>query len=64
MLIITGVGLCIFVFATGYMHERPWLLSLLRLHGSVHVFDAGVVMGSNFVMMFVGWEGVGSALIC
>ena len=40
MLIVTGVGLCIFVFATGYMHGETGLLSVLRLHGPLHVFDA------------------------
>jgi len=38
---------------------RHRLLSVLRLYGPVHVFHAGAGDGSNFVMMFVGWEGVG-----
>jgi NADH-quinone oxidoreductase subunit L len=59
MLIVTGVGLCIFVFATGYMHGDAGFYRFFA-YMSLFLFSMLVlVMGSNFVMMFVGWEGVG-----
>src|SRR5205814_10614818 len=59
MLIVTGVGLCIFVFATGYMHGDAGFYRFFA-YLSLFIFSMLVlVMGSNFVMMFVGWEGVG-----
>ena len=59
MLIITGVGLCIFVFATGYMHGETGFYRFFAYMGLFMFSMLVLVMGSNFVMMFVGWEGVG-----
>jgi NADH-quinone oxidoreductase subunit L len=59
MLIVTGVGLCIFVFATGYMHDDPGFYRFFSYMGLFMFSMLVLVMGSNFVMMFVGWEGVG-----
>ncbi|HUS13322.1 MAG TPA: NADH-quinone oxidoreductase subunit L [Pyrinomonadaceae bacterium] len=59
MLIVTGVGLCIFVFATGYMHGDPGFYRFFAYMGLFMFSMLVLVMGSNFLMMFVGWEGVG-----
>src|SRR5436190_10414639 len=59
MLIVTGVGLCIFVFATGYMHGVTGFYRFFAYMGLFMFSMLVLVMGSNFVMMFVGWEGVG-----
>src|SRR3954470_10444203 len=59
MLIVTGVGLCIFVFATGYMHGDTGFYRFFAYMGLFMFAMLVLVMGSNFVMMFVGWEGVG-----
>jgi NADH-quinone oxidoreductase subunit L len=59
MLIVTGVGLCIFVFATGYMHGDAGYYRFFAYLGLFMFSMLVLVMGSNFVMMFVGWEGVG-----
>ena len=59
MLIITGVGLCIFVFATGYMHGDAGFYRFFAYLGLFMFSMLILVMGSNFMMMFVGWEGVG-----
>ncbi|HEX8921590.1 MAG TPA: NADH-quinone oxidoreductase subunit L, partial [Pyrinomonadaceae bacterium] len=59
MLIITGVGLCIFVFATGYMHGDTGFYRFFAYLGLFMFSMLVLVMGSNFLMMFVGWEGVG-----
>jgi NADH-quinone oxidoreductase subunit L len=59
MLVVTGVGLCIFVFATGYMHGDPGFYRFFAYLGLFMFSMLVLVMGSNFLMMFVGWEGVG-----
>ena len=59
MLVVTGVGLCIFVFATGYMHGDTGFYRFFAYLGLFMFMMLVLVMGSNFLMMFVGWEGVG-----
>ncbi|HEY0324175.1 MAG TPA: NADH-quinone oxidoreductase subunit L [Pyrinomonadaceae bacterium] len=59
MLIVTGVGLCIFIFATGYMHGDAGFYRFFAYLGLFMFSMLILVMGSNFMMMFVGWEGVG-----
>src|SRR5262245_33058580 len=59
MLIVTGVGLCIFVFATRYMHGEAGFYRFFAYMGLFMFAMLVLVMGSNFLMMFVGWEGVG-----
>ncbi|MDQ5847146.1 MAG: NADH-quinone oxidoreductase subunit L [Acidobacteriota bacterium] len=59
MLIVTGVGLCIFVFATGYMRGDTGFYRFFAYMGLFMFSMLVLVMGSNFLMMFVGWEGVG-----
>ena len=59
MLVVTGVGLCIFIFATGYMHGEAGFYRFFAYLGLFLFAMLVLVMGSNFLMMFVGWEGVG-----
>ncbi len=59
MLVVTGVGSLIHIYAIGYMHgdERfPRFFVYLNLFLT---FMLILVTGNNFLMMFVGWEGVG-----
>ncbi len=61
LLIITGVGFLIHVYSTAYMHEEKTehfgrYFAYLNLF---IFFMLLLVMGSNFVIMFIGWEGVG-----
>ncbi|MBZ0319342.1 MAG: hypothetical protein K8L91_23220 [Anaerolineae bacterium] len=59
MLVVTGVGTLIHIYATGYMHgdERfPRFFVYLNLF---LVFMLILVTGNNLLVMFVGWEGVG-----
>src|SRR5437588_1940160 len=53
MLIVTGVGLCIFVFATGYMHGDKGFYRFFAYLGLFMFSMLILVMGSNFMMMFV-----------
>ncbi len=59
VLIITGVGGLIHLYATGYMHEEK---DYSRFFTYLNLFIAAMlilVLGNNLVMMFIGWEGVG-----
>src|SRR5690606_17292103 len=61
LLIITGVGFLIHVYSTAYMHEeKPGHFARYFAYLNLFVFSMLLlVMGSNFVIMFIGWEGVG-----
>lgn len=58
-LIVTGVGFLIHVYAIGYMHgDRgfPRFFAFLNLF----IFAMlNLVLADNFLLMFLGWEGVG-----
>src|SRR5688500_10748656 len=61
LLIITGVGSLIHVYSTAYMHqEKREHFARYFAYLNLFVFSMLLlVMGSNFVIMFIGWEGVG-----
>lgn len=61
LLIITGVGFLIHVYSTAYMHEeRPDHFARYFSYLNLFVFSMLLlVMGANYVIMFIGWEGVG-----
>ena len=61
LLIITGVGFLIHVYSTSYMHEEK-TEHFGRYFSYLNLFIFSMlllVMGGNFVIMFIGWEGVG-----
>jgi NADH-quinone oxidoreductase subunit L len=58
-LVVTFVGTLIHVYSVGYMREEP---SYWRFFCYLNLFMFAMlvlVLGDNFVVMFVGWEGVG-----
>jgi NADH-quinone oxidoreductase subunit L len=59
MLIITGVGFLIHVYSTGYMHQDDGFNRFFAYLNLFIFFMLLLVMGSNYLLMFVGWEGVG-----
>ncbi len=61
LLIITGVGFLIHLYSTAYMHEEdPKDFAKYFSYLNLFVFSMLLlVMGGNFVIMFIGWEGVG-----
>jgi NADH-quinone oxidoreductase subunit L len=61
LLIITGVGFLIHVYSTSYMHdEEPHHFARYFSYLNLFVFSMLLlVMGANYVIMFIGWEGVG-----
>lgn len=61
LLIITGVGFLIHVYSTSYMHEES-SKDFAKYFSYLNLFVFSMlllVMGGNFVVMFIGWEGVG-----
>ncbi len=61
LLIITGVGFLIHVYSTSYMHdEENEHFARYFSYLNLFVFSMLIlVLGSNYVIMFIGWEGVG-----
>jgi NADH-quinone oxidoreductase subunit L len=61
ILVVTGIGSLIHIYSTAYMHDEvdsefARYFSYLNLFAA---FMLVLVLGSNFPVMFVGWEGVG-----
>ena len=61
ILVITGIGSLIHIYSTAYMHEEvdseyARYFSYLNLFA---VFMLVLVLGANFLVLFIGWEGVG-----
>jgi NADH-quinone oxidoreductase subunit L len=59
ILVVTGVGALIHVFSVGYMHEDPGYARYFAYLNLFVFFMLILVLGANFPVMFVGWEGVG-----
>ena len=58
-LIITGIGLLIHIYSAGYMHGDS---SFYRFFAYLNLFIfmmLNLVLGDNFLLTFLGWEGVG-----
>lgn len=61
LLIITGVGFLIHLYSTSYMHEEN-SEHFARYFSYLNLFVFSMlllVLGGNYVIMFIGWEGVG-----
>ena len=61
VLLITGVGALIHLYSVGYMAHDP---GRRRFFAQLNLFVAAMlilVLGNNFVMLYLGWEGVGLA---
>lgn len=61
LLIITGIGSLIHIYSTAYMHEES-TPHFARYFAYLNLFVFSMlllILGSNFVIMFIGWEGVG-----
>jgi NADH-quinone oxidoreductase subunit L len=59
VLVVTGIGFLIHIYSTGYMWEED---GFYRFFAYLNLFMFSMltlVLGANYVMMFIGWEGVG-----
>ena len=59
MLFVSFVGTLIHIYAVGYMHGDPRFSRFFAYINMFLAFMFVLVTGNNFLMMFVGWEGVG-----
>ena len=59
VLVVTFVGLCIHVYSTGYMSHDPGYARFMAYLNLFMFAMLTLVLGANYLMLFVGWEGVG-----
>ncbi|MEX8546073.1 MAG: NADH-quinone oxidoreductase subunit L [Mucilaginibacter sp.] len=59
LLIITGVGFLIHVYSIGYMHDDAGFGKFFAYLNLFIFFMLLLVLGSNYIILFIGWEGVG-----
>ena len=61
LLIVTGVGLLIHIYAVGYMDHEEGFARFFSYLNLFMFFMLTLVLAKNFLLVFVGWEGVGLA---
>ena len=59
LLVVTGVGALIHVFSVGYMRDDPGYPRYFAYLNLFVFFMLLLVLGANYPVLFVGWEGVG-----
>ncbi len=59
LMVITGVGFLIHVYSAGYMHDDEGFRRFFSYLNLFVFFMLLLVLGDNFLVMFIGWEGVG-----
>ena len=61
VLVVTGVGWLIHIYATGYMAHEGGYYRFFSYLNLFMFFMLILVLAANYVLLFVGWEGVGLA---
>jgi NADH-quinone oxidoreductase subunit L len=61
LLIVTGVGFLIHIYSVGYMAHEEGYWRFFAYLNLFMFFMLTLVLAENFLLMFVGWEGVGLA---
>src|SRR2546421_12305341 len=61
MLIVTGVGFIIHLYSVGYMEHDPGYYRFFAYLNLFMFFMLTLVLANNYLLMFIGWEGVGLA---
>jgi len=61
LLVVTGVGFLIHVYSIGYMWDDPGYCRFFTYLNLFLFFMLTLVLAGNYLLMFVGWEGVGLA---
>ncbi|NGZ09001.1 MAG: NADH-quinone oxidoreductase subunit L [Nitrospira sp. LK70] len=59
LLVVTGVGFLIHVYSVGYMHGETGFTRFFTYMNLFMVSMLLLVMGNNYLVLFIGWEGVG-----
>jgi len=61
LLVVTGVGFLIHIYSVGYMWDEPSYYRFFSYLNLFMFFMLTLVLASNYLLMFIGWEGVGLA---
>ena len=61
LLVVTGVGFVIHIYSVGYMADEEGYWRYFAYLNLFMFFMLTLVLAENFLLMFVGWEGVGLA---
>ncbi|MFZ0804371.1 MAG: NADH-quinone oxidoreductase subunit L, partial [Terriglobales bacterium] len=61
LLVVTGVGFLIHIYSVGYMWEEGGFYRFFGYLNLFMFFMLTLVLASNYLVMFIGWEGVGLA---
>src|SRR6202167_2025357 len=61
LLVVTGVGFLIHIYSVGYMWDDPSYYRFLSYLNLFMFFMLTLVLANNYLVMFIGWEGVGLA---
>jgi NADH-quinone oxidoreductase subunit L len=61
LLIVTGVGFLIHIYSVGYMWEEGGFYRFFSYLNLFMFFMLTLVLASSYLLMFIGWEGVGLA---
>src|SRR5213592_2128426 len=61
LLVVTGVGFLIHIYSVGYMWEEGGYYRFFSYLNLFMFFMLTLVLTSNYLLMFIGWEGVGLA---
>jgi len=59
LLVVTGVGFLIHIYSTGYMAHEEGYFRFFAYMNLFMFFMLILVLAANYVLLFVGWEGVG-----
>jgi len=58
-LVVTGVSFFIHIYSVGYMHDDPGFTRYFTYLNLFVFMMLNLILANNFLLMFVGWEGVG-----
>ncbi len=61
LLVVTGVGFLIHIYSVGYMWDDPSYYRFFAYLNLFMFFMLTLILASNYLVMFIGWEGVGLA---
>jgi NADH-quinone oxidoreductase subunit L len=61
LLVVTGVGFLIHIYSVGYMWDDPGYYRFFSYLNLFMFFMLTLVLANNYLVMFIGWEGVGLA---
>jgi len=61
LLVVTGVGFLIHVYSVGYMWDDPSYCRFFAYLNLFLFFMLTLILANNYLLMFIGWEGVGLA---